>query len=84
MSTATAPISDTERERIAANIAYAKTYLPGFAALFKDLHTLGMVTGWRDIDYVGPARPGPKGITADKLVLESATALKARLKNGNH
>lgn len=79
-----AEISGAERDRIAANIAYTKAHLPGFAAFFKDLHALGMVTGWRDIDYVGPVRPGPKGITADKLVLESATALKARLKNGHH
>jgi hypothetical protein len=79
-----AEISTAERDRIAANIAYTKAHLPGFAAFFKDLHAMGMATGWRDIDYVGPARPGPKGITADKLVLESATALKARLKNGNH
>lgn len=79
-----AEISTADRERIAANIAYTKVHLPGFAAFFKDLHALGMVTGWRDIDYVGPARAGPKGLTADKLVLESATALKARLKNGNH
>lgn len=77
-------ISGAERDRIAANVAYAKANLPGFNTFFKDLYALGMVTGWRDIDYVGPARPGPKGLTADKLVLESATALKARLKNGNH
>lgn len=81
--TTAAPISDAERERIAANIAYTKANLPGFAAFFKDLHALGMVTGWRDIDYVGPVRPGPRGLTADQLVLESATALKARLKHGH-
>ncbi len=80
----TAPISTAERDRIAANIAYIKAHLPGFLGFFKDLHALGMATGWRDIDYTGPARPGPEGITADKLVLEGATALKARLRNGHH
>lgn len=82
--TAAVPLSAAERERIAANIAYTRANLPGFAEFFKDLHALGMVTGWRDIDYVGPPRAGPKGITADKLVLESAAALKTRLKNGTH
>ncbi len=85
--TAAAQISAAERERIAANIAYTRAHLPGFAEFFKDLHALGMVTGWRDIDYVGPPRAGPKGITADKLVLESAAALKAktaRLNHGHH
>jgi hypothetical protein len=84
MSAATVSMPSAERDRIAANIAYTKAHLPGFAAFFKDLHALGMVAGWRDIDYVGPPRPGPKGITADRLVLESAAALKSRLKNGNH
>jgi len=77
-------LTDIERDRIAANVAYIKAHLPGFAAFFKDIHALGMATGWRDIDYAGPARPGPKGITADHLVLESTMAPKVRLKNGHH
>jgi hypothetical protein len=43
-----------------------------------------MATGWRDIDYVGPPRAVPRGITAAEMVLESAAAIKARMKHGNH
>lgn len=78
------PMDEAERARVASNIAAIKRDIPEFADFFKELFALGMVTGWRDVDYVGPPRDGPRGLTADQLVLESAADLKARMKHGNH
>jgi hypothetical protein len=81
------PMNQTERDRVAANVSRIKADLPEFVPFFKDLYELGMVTGWRDIDYVGPPRelpPGTKAVSTGQMVLESATALKERMKRGNH
>lgn len=68
------------RDQVAANVARIKADLPEFIPFFKELYELGMVTGWRDITYVGPPRADPPGgIHAGQMVLESAAALKTRL-----
>jgi len=78
------PLTDAERERVAETIVQVRALVPGLVPLVKDLHALGMFDGWRAINYVGPIRPDPPNcVHAGQMVLESAEALKERMKHGS-
>ncbi len=78
------PMSDAERTRVATNVELVKALMPEMAPVIKELHSLGLIDGWRDIAYVGPHRPEPKGVTGDQMVLVSVTETKERMKRGTH
>jgi hypothetical protein len=81
MAAPTAPLSDAERERVAANVSTIKQQ-PDLVEVFKEFHALDMLEGWRAIRYVGPLRadavPGANVVCGADLVLGSAADVLKR------
>lgn len=78
------PIDDAERARIANNIALVKSLMPEMVPFIKELHEVGLIDGWRNVAYIGPHRPEPRGVTGDQMVLESVAQTKERMQRGAH
>lgn len=76
-------LSEVERARVAHNVSQVKALMPDLVPVIKDLHEAGLIDGWRNVEYVGPARPEPRGSVAmTHIVLESRNrALAERMRN---
>lgn len=75
------PLTDTERERVAATITAVKEQMPSLANDIKALRAAGFDIGWRDVTYIGPPRPDlPGTVSGRDMVLVSAAELKEGMK----
>lgn len=62
-------MNDTERDRIAGNVAAVKAQAPDAGDFIRDFHEAGMIEGLRSIEYVGPHRePEGRDVTADLAI----------------
>jgi len=65
-----APLSEAERQRIAATTATLRETLPDAMPFIRDLYELGLIDGLRAIRYIGPLRPKtPGGLSVHDMFL---------------
>lgn len=80
ITTALPPLTEKEKQQVAANIELVRSIHPEMADSIKALRAAGFDIGWRNVAYVGPHRPEPENsITTADMVLESAADTKKRM-----
>lgn len=75
-------LSENERLRIANNKAVILESLPELVPLIRSLVAVGLIEGWRNVEYAGPVRPEPEGphvFSGADLQTESMTTVKERM-----
>lgn len=65
-----APLSEAERNRVAANVEKVRRLMPGLVPHIKELHEAGLIDGWRAVRQIGPElAPEPTAITLDRVCI---------------
>lgn len=52
------PLTTAEQARVAETRAAVREHLPEAMPFIKELHELGMIDGWRDVEMISKPEPG--------------------------
>jgi len=76
------PLTEAQLARARETAAKVRDLMPEIVPEIRALVEVGLIEGWRNVDYIGPHRPpGPRTFNLTQIVAESMTKTKERMKN---